>query len=157
MIKKIDVKVKYVLMSILLILVVVAAKNNTPAENFKKADKILQEDTTWKAPEYADKLVNRLKDLAEASKKGKAIFDTQCVICHGTEGKGDGVAGMGLTPRPANLTSKRVQSQTDGAIYWKITTGKPPMASYKAAFSKTQRWELVTYIRTLGKKESKKN
>jgi len=156
MIKKIDVKVKYVLMSILLILVVVAAKNNTPAENFKNTDKVLQDDS-WKAPEYADKLVNRLKDLAEASKKGKAIFDTQFLICHGTEGKGDGVAGMGLTPRPANLTSKKVQSQSDGAIYWKITPGKPPMASYKGAFSKTQRWQLVTYIRTLGKKESKKN
>ncbi len=152
---KINVKIVYALASILLFLVVIAAKNDTSNEKTKSINKTLQDGSGWKAPEYADKLVNRLTDLAEASKKGKEIFDVQCAICHGPEGKGDGAAGMGLTPRPANLTSERVQSQSDGAIYWKITTGKPPMASYKGTFSKKQRWQLVTYIRTLGKKASK--
>ncbi|NOX17781.1 MAG: cytochrome c [Chlorobi bacterium] len=141
-------------MSILLIVAVVAAKNNTPEKNAVNSAKILQEGSGWKAPAFVDKLTNRLTDLKAAAKKGKEIFDVQCAICHGPKGKGDGAAGMGLTPRPANLTSERVQSQSDGAIYWKITTGNPPMASYKGTFSKKQRWELVTFIRTLGKKES---
>lgn len=154
-IKKVNKKVKYVLLNIILILLLVAAKNNTPTEHFENVDKVLQDGNGWKAPAKVDKLVNRLTDLVEASKKGKEIFDIQCAICHGTEGKGDGAAAIGLTPRPADFTSESIQSQSDGAIYWKITTGRPPMASYKGIFSKTQRWQLVTYIRTLGKISSK--
>lgn len=152
MLKKINIKVKYALMSILLIIVVVSAKNDTSAENNKITSKVELDDTQWNAPDYADKLVNRLTDLAEASKKGKEIFDIQCAICHGAEGKGDGAAGVALSPRPANLISERVQNQSDGAIYWKITKGRSPMAGYKGLLSKTQRWQLVTYIRSLAKK-----
>ena len=112
----------------------------------------LKAQDVWKAPPEADKLVNPLKGKAEAVKAGKKLFKNQCVVCHGVLGRGDGVAGMGLNPKPANLTSKAVQDQTDGAIFWKITNGKTPMAAYKDVFTEEQRWELVTYIRTLKKK-----
>jgi len=42
-----------------------------------------------------------------------------------------------------------VQNQSDGAIYWKITNGNPPMASYKETLTEEQRWQLVNYIREL--------
>ncbi len=105
----------------------------------------------WVAPASADKIKNPLADNAKAWKRGKKTYDAMCAICHGTKGKGDGIAGMALKPRPADLTSKDVQSQSDGAIYWKLTTGKPPMASYKALLKDKQRWELVNYIRKLKK------
>ena len=44
----------------------------------------------------------------------------------------------------------------DGAIFWKITNGRPPMASYKLALKDSQRWQLVNYIRELGKVSVKK-
>jgi mono/diheme cytochrome c family protein len=112
----------------------------------------LNAQDVWKAPPEADKLVNPLKGKPEAVKAGKKLFKNQCVVCHGVRGRGDGVAGMGLNPKPADLTSKAVQDQTDGAIFWKITNGKTPMAAYKDVFTEEQRWELVTYIRTLKKK-----
>ncbi len=105
----------------------------------------------WVAPESADKLKNPLANDTKAWAKGKKTYDAMCAICHGTKGKGDGIAGMALKPRPADLTSKAVQEQSDGAIYWKITNGRPPMAAYKALLKDTQRWELVNYIRKLKK------
>ena len=54
-----------------------------------------------------------------------------------------------LNPKPADHTSAKVQSQTDGAIFYKITTGRLPMAPYKDVLNDTQRWQLVNYIRTL--------
>lgn len=108
--------------------------------------------TSWMAPENANKLMNPLKGNTKAIKEGKSLFTTYCVSCHGNKGEGNGVAAASLTPKPKNLTAKQVQDQTDGAIYWKITTGKPPMISWQSTLSDKQRWSLVNYIRELGKK-----
>lgn len=37
--------------------------------------------------------------------KGKIIYTTNCVACHGAAGKGDGVAAGALVPKPRNFTS----------------------------------------------------
>ena len=107
--------------------------------------------STWKAPKEADKTINPIKDDVKAIKKGKKIYTQMCAICHGVKGKGDGVAGSALNPKPANFTSKEVQAQSDGALFWKLTEGKTPMASYKELLSETQRWQVINYIRTLKK------
>jgi len=105
----------------------------------------------WKAPPEADKINNPIYNNSVATNEGKKLFNQYCVICHGISGKGDGIAGMTLKPRPSNFTTDKVQSQTDGAIFWKMTNGRPPMASYKEILSENQRWQLVNYIRTLKK------
>ena len=46
------------------------------------------------------------------------------------DGLGDGIAAAGLNPKPANHSSEAVQKQTDGAIFWKTTTGRPFIASF---------------------------
>lgn len=105
----------------------------------------------WKAPASAKKMLNPVKDIEKATKDGKKLFTNMCVICHGTKGHGDGVAGMALNPRPASLNTALVQDQTDGEIFWKITEGRPPMATYKEILTVHQRWQLVNYIRTFKK------
>jgi len=105
----------------------------------------------WKAPPEADKVSNPLKGNAAATDAGKKLYAQLCVVCHGDKGKGDGVAGISLNPRPANHASQKVQSQTDGAIFWKITSGRPPMAAYNSTLTEVQRWQLVNYIREIGK------
>lgn len=104
--------------------------------------------SSWVAPKSADSNINPFKDDIEATKIGKKLYRQMCVTCHGVKGKGDGIAGVALTPKPANFTSEELQSQTDGAFFWKITEGKSPMAAYNMLNDK-QRWQLVNYIRTL--------
>ena len=108
-------------------------------------------NTNWVAPSSANNLTNPIKDIVKASREGKNIFETQCFTCHGTDGSGDGPVAVSLNPKPANLTSSKVQGQSDGAIFWKITNGNAPMPSFKYSLSKTQRWALVDYVRTLDK------
>jgi mono/diheme cytochrome c family protein len=58
------------------------------------------------APVLADEAALPLpRDTADAAViRGSIAFRTYCVLCHGSEGKGDGRAAKMYTPRPANLT-----------------------------------------------------
>ncbi len=108
-----------------------------------------QETGKWVAPESAKKIKNAVPTSAKSIKKGKAIFKERCVICHGESAKGDGPGGKSLNPKPANLTSSAVQSQTDGEIYWKISKGRNGMIKWGPILSTEDRWNLINYIRTL--------
>ena len=105
----------------------------------------------WIAPKSADKIKNPIKIDANSVKSGKKLYKALCAICHGHKGKGDGMAGSGLNPKPANFVKKDFQSQTDGAIFWKLSEGRSPMAGYKTSLSEKQRWQIVNYLRTLKK------
>lgn len=118
---------------------------------FSAFDLNTSQQTPWRAPAEADNLTNPVKGDSDAALAGKKLFDNMCAICHGNKGKGDGMAGMSLKPRPTNLSLQAIQSQSDGAIYWKITEGRAPMATYKQALNDEQRWQLVNYIRQLKK------
>ncbi len=110
-------------------------------------------DKPWIAPTDADKIINPLRENADAVLQGKKTYLQICIVCHGPKGKGDGIGAIALDPRPANFSAPKVQAQSDGAIYWKITEGRTPMASYKTTLSETQRWQLVNYLRTFNKQK----
>ncbi len=103
------------------------------------------------APPSADATINPLKGNADATTEGKRTYTMYCVPCHGSKGKGDGIAAPGLAKPPADHTSDFVQKQKDGAIFWVITEGNNPMPTYKTTLTEMQRWQLVNYIRTLAK------
>lgn len=104
----------------------------------------------WKAPASAKNLKNPV-GRAEGAKAGKAIFETNCAMCHGASGKGDGPAGAALNPKPRNLTDRAVQAETDGELFWKISEGRGAMPPWKQLPEK-DRWSLVRYIRSLAGK-----
>ncbi|WP_348825443.1 c-type cytochrome [Flavobacterium aestuarii] len=110
------------------------------------------QEISWTAPEYANSVQNPFAGKQKATDEGKIIFNQMCVLCHGNNGQGNGEAGNALQPRPANFKALNVKNQTDGAIFWKITNGKAPMASYFEILTDEQRWKLVNYIRELEKK-----
>jgi hypothetical protein len=46
----------------------------------------------------------RLSSLVSCRPAGRRLFETNCVLCHGPAGKGDGPVGAALTPQPRDLT-----------------------------------------------------
>ncbi len=112
---------------------------------------ITTQEDRWKAPDGAKDIKNPISASGKAAsaKRGAKLFKTRCMVCHGTQGKGDGIGGKALSPKPQNLTSKMVQSQSDGELFWKITNGRNDMIKWGPILSKEQRWDAVNYVRTL--------
>ena len=105
----------------------------------------------WLAPESAKEISNPVESNKSSIKTGAAIFKTRCAVCHGNEGHGDGPGGKALNPKPADFSTDKVQSQTDGEIFWKITNGKGAMIKWEPILSEEERWQLVNYVRSLKK------
>lgn len=109
----------------------------------------------WVAPARAAKKKNPVAADALSLEKGKAVYVKECASCHGGTGKGDGSAVKDLEKKPNDLTLAKTLDQSDGALFWKITEGNKPMASYDKTLSEEDRWHVINYTRTLAPKPAK--
>ena len=105
----------------------------------------------WVAPEAEKGRKNPLAGATKAIEQGEKLAKTNCASCHGLKGKGDGAAAVALNPKPADRTSAKVQSESDGEIFWKISNGRGAMPPWKH-LAENDRWALIRYIRSLGGK-----
>ncbi len=107
-------------------------------------------EAEWKAPP-AEKNRKNPVPRAEGAQAGKQVYEVNCQMCHGPAGRGDGPVAASLSPKPPDLSSKAVQAETDGELFWKITTGRGGMPSWQSLPDK-DRWSAVDYIRSLARK-----
>jgi len=110
-----------------------------------------QAQAPWLAPAAEKGKKSPLAADKKTVEQGEKVAKINCVSCHGAKGKGDGAAAVALNPKPADWTSKRVQDETDGEIFWKISTGRGAMPSWRH-LPENDRWAVVAYIRSLGGK-----
>jgi mono/diheme cytochrome c family protein len=104
----------------------------------------------WQAPEAAVKVKNPVKVTPAGLRAAARLYQQNCVICHGKTGASNGPAATSLPQKPANFTdAKMMKKATDGELFWKMSTGRAPMPSWQDRLSETQRWQLVSYLRTL--------
>ncbi|MBI3605368.1 MAG: cytochrome c [Nitrospirae bacterium] len=81
-------------------------------------------------------------------RKGKVIFEKYCSSCHGKKG-----AGLGPGARMPVFTDKKYQdSKTDQELFNKITSGGngSGMPAWEKSLSLQDRWNVVSFIRSLG-------
>ncbi|SRR6266487_6433770 len=107
------------------------------------------QQTPWNAPASADSKKNPLTNDDATLAAGKAVYVKECQSCHGKKGKGDGKSAADLDVPVGDMTSAKTQSQSDGALFWKISEGRKPMPSLKKKLNETQIWQSIVYMRTL--------
>jgi mono/diheme cytochrome c family protein len=91
-------------------------------------------------------LTNPFHPTPQILEKGKVLYQTYCLVCHGEEGKGDGPIASKIPP-PPSYKSDRLLAYPPGRIFHVITRGANKMPSYAAQLSPEDRWLIITYVR----------
>ncbi len=87
---------------------------------------------------------------AESLAKGLAVYESECQVCHGERGRGDGPGAVGLDPPPGDLVI-HVPLHPDRDLYRFIDEGieGTAMAPLGDRLTEEEIWHVINYIQTL--------
>lgn len=101
------------------------------------------------ASDSAQKMKNPYDEQPAAIATGKQLYAHNCLSCHGRTGE-----GAGNVP---SLVDGKLETATAGEVFWFITKGDKEngMPSW-AKLPEKQRWEIVSYVKSLGLAQNSK-
>jgi mono/diheme cytochrome c family protein len=106
------------------------------------AAQVREHDASWTAPAKVSAKVNPLAGRVDVVAGGRKVFQQRCANCHGDEGRG--------TPKAPDLTHPSVRDASDGALFWKISSGNAREGMPSFSFlPEPQRWQVVLHLREL--------
>jgi mono/diheme cytochrome c family protein len=100
----------------------------------------------------ASREVGPVPDLSAPhyAERGLAIYDRNCVPCHGAPGVAMHAIGMGLTPAPSNLvmTARKWESHE---IFWAVKNGfkMTGMPAWRFRLTDEEIWSVVAFVKTM--------
>ena len=97
----------------------------------------------WTVPADQKNVANPQEYNLANVKKGKELYLKNCKSCHGDPGKNN---VLPLKPPPVDIASERMQKNTEGEIFYKITNGRGAMPQFKATISDDDRWRIINFI-----------
>jgi S-disulfanyl-L-cysteine oxidoreductase SoxD len=104
----------------------------------------------------ADRMANPRTRTAESLNRGKWVYETYCLVCHGESGKGNGpisATAGGPFPGIRDLTDAVARGRSDGYLFGVVTyaqaMGRGLMPRYGDKIHGTDRWDVVNYVRQL--------
>lgn len=104
------------------------------------------------APASAKALKNPLTADQSKPELGRPLYEKTCLSCHGPDGRAKSAEASQMKPKPTNIADHRMDSMSDGEIYWVITNGiGKSMPGFKIQLNDADRWRLVAYVRSLRK------
>ncbi|MSQ27604.1 MAG: c-type cytochrome [Dehalococcoidia bacterium] len=101
-------------------------------------------------PPDVKSVVNPFPATDDSIRSGEAIYQANCLSCHGVTGRGDGPAGLVLNPKPADFRIHMAAGHTDGELFNWLSNGFPgtAMPAFGDKLTEEQRWHAINFIRT---------
>jgi putative copper export protein/mono/diheme cytochrome c family protein len=92
---------------------------------------------------------NPIKPTEASVTAGRMLFQQNCVVCHGADGRGGGPQAAGLDPAPSDFRL-HVPLHTDAQFYAFIANGFPgsAMPAWRDKLSEDDMWNLVNFLRS---------
>jgi len=85
--------------------------------------------------------------------KGKSIYQSKCVTCHGPYGKGDGPVGKSLKPPAGDFSSAESKKKSPEELQTIIENGVPKtaMVAWKKQLNEAEVQDVLAYVLSLRK------
>src|SRR5205809_7951360 len=117
--------VKRLRISVLMISVLALLTFGYPGGSAARADSMSDK---WLSPAPSAAKKSPIAPTQDSIAAGQKIYSKTCMMCHGKSGDADGPAVIELNIHPAKLSDPQLMgTESDGSLFWKITTGKKPM------------------------------
>lgn len=96
---------------------------------------------------------NEYNCTAENHDKGKELYEIFCVMCHGGNGKGQGILMQkGVFAGVPSYWDAGYYDMPVGRMYHSITYGKGVMGGYGSQLTPKERWQVICYIQEFQEK-----
>ncbi len=95
---------------------------------------------------------NPVKPTPDGLAHAKKTYGYDCAICHGATGDGKGEIASSLKTPMKDFSDPSVLAKSDGELFYIIQKGKGEMPSEGERGKPDDMWNMVSYVRTLGKK-----
>ena len=96
-------------------------------------------------------LINPLPMTRAIINQGRQSYLYYCVQCHGAGLDGKATVGQSFYPLPTYLLDPKVQAQSDGELFYKISLGNKRQPPLYATVAVEDRWAVINYLRALAK------
>jgi hypothetical protein len=103
----------------------------------------------WIVPEDKKGKLSPFSFNEDTRKAGERLYTINCMSCHGTPGKAN---FSNLVPPPGDPATEKIQHNSDGEIFFKVSTGRGPMPSFKNSIQTNDIWKLVSFLRSFNSK-----
>ena len=104
-----------------------------------------------------------LEMSSELLHRGREKFEIYCAVCHGIDGRGNGLVNQRAqqilaatwTP-PSNILTENLhqESYPDGKLFSTISNGIRKMSGYASQMEAKDRWAVVAYVRALQRSQN---
>lgn len=84
----------------------------------------------------------------ETRSAGEQLYSVNCKSCHGTPGRANFIS---LVPPPGDPATEKIQKNSDGEIYYKVSEGRNQMPSFKNIMTSKDIWNVISFIRSFNK------
>lgn len=104
---------------------------------------ITAQTTPWQVTAEQAGKTNPLKIEPKNLALGRNVFKKTCVACHGEKADGKGLI------QSTSLIDSAFQKQTDGVVFYKISTGRDKMPPFAGMLKEDEIWSVINYLRVL--------
>lgn len=102
----------------------------------------------WVVPDDRKGRLSTFPFTDETRQEGERLYKINCHSCHGDPGKNNFIA---LQPSPGDPATEKIQRNSDGEIFHKVTVGRGQMPSFRSVMTTEEIWKVVSYIRSFNR------